>query len=211
MRRTHEQIEKLLLGKRFERLVVTGWEPTNHHRLWVAQCDCGNVIKTRAKTLFSGNAKSCGCYNKDRMTSHGMSRSREYKSYFAMRKRCYDKNNKDYYNYGAKGVTVCKEWLESFEAFFKDMGPRPADHSLDRIDSSKDYTPDNCRWADNSTQAKNRRVVFNFEVNGIMDCLAGHARRHRACTKTVNGLVKTGMSHAQALEEILKRRICGKQ
>jgi hypothetical protein len=89
-----------------------------------------------------------------------------YGTWKRMRQRCNDQGCTDYYNYGARGVTVCARWMESFEAFLADMGPRPSPrHSLDRIDSSLGYEPGNVRWATTRQQARNRRVnVLNERI-----------------------------------------------
>lgn len=82
----------------------------------------------------------------------------EYICWCNMKSRCYNKNNKSYNSYGAKGVNVCKRW-HSFKNFIRDMGKRPSDqHSLDRINPFGNYSPDNCRWATPIIQKNNRRI-----------------------------------------------------
>ena len=96
-------------------------------------------------------------YKEHGLTKHGMSKSDEYKIWVGMKSRCFNKNNYCYLKYGGNGVTVCDDWKESFESFYRDMGPRPSKkHSIDRIDNSKGYNKDNCRWATATIQSRNQ-------------------------------------------------------
>lgn len=89
--------------------------------------------------------------------SHGQSYSREYKSWCQMKQRCLNEKSPDYPHYGGSGITICQEWIDSYEAFFEALGERPEGTTLDRIDSRGNYEPSNCRWADAETQNLNRR------------------------------------------------------
>lgn len=91
------------------------------------------------------------------MRPHGMRYSREYSCWQAMKVRCLCPENKDYPRWGGKGITVCPEWIVSFEAFFEYIGPRPLGTTLDRIDPDKGYEPGNVRWATPRQQSHNRR------------------------------------------------------
>lgn len=85
-----------------------------------------------------------------------------------MKSRCYSPNNPSFEWYGAKGIKVDERWVNSFSTFYADVGPRPSKaHSLDRIDSSKDYGPENCRWADSIQQARNRSNNKPLTINGV--------------------------------------------
>ena len=86
----------------------------------------------------------------------------EYENWHNMKQRCLNKNFWGYKNYGGRGIGICDRWLKSFSAFYKDMGKRPTpEHSLDRIDNNKGYSPDNCRWADKTEQIVNRGLNKN--------------------------------------------------
>lgn len=99
--------------------------------------------------------------------THRMTNSPEYGIYCSMLKRCYNMKHAKYHMYGGKGITVCDRWLESFENFYADMGPRPSErHSLDRKENDKGYSLDNCRWATYEEQNTNRSNVVFIEYMG---------------------------------------------
>lgn len=90
-------------------------------------------------------------------TKHGMSDTREYQSWEGMKYRCNAPTCGHYANYGGRGITVCERWMK-FENFYADMGPRPENTSLGRIDNDGPYAPWNCRWETREQQRANRRL-----------------------------------------------------
>lgn len=100
-------------------------------------------------------------------TKHGLCYEPEYNVWSKMKQRCTKPSESRYDRYGGRGISVCKEWMESFEQFYKDMGPRPSHHhSIDRINNDGNYEPSNCRWADFKTQANNKSINRFLTHNG---------------------------------------------
>lgn len=104
---------------------------------------------------------------KDHRYKHGhassKNHSRTYNSFHNMIQRCTNPNNTKYHLYGARGINVSNEWVHSFENFLRDMGERPKETSLDRIDNSKGYYKENCRWANRYVQARNKRRTHDLK------------------------------------------------
>lgn len=177
------------------RLRIVGKRRVNN--CWMADCicSCGTHKTVRMSALSSGSIVSCGCLKRERgrlnglaNTRHGHAsphtRSRTYRSWESMKARCFNTTHPSYNNYGARGVTVCTEWLQ-FDNFLKDMGIRPANTSLDRIDTYGNYCSSNCRWATRVTQGRNRRVNRLIQYDGALVPLVVVAER----TKISYGLL----------------------
>lgn len=141
----------------------------------VCRCACGTVKAVNIYTL-QHISLSCGCLRREatrqRSTKHGARRrgqpvSKEYSAWAQMLGRCYQRGNTSFHNYGARGIRVARVWRNDFSAFMRDMGqaPSPA-HSLDRIDVSRGYGPDNCRWATRGQQSNNTRRNIRVRIGG---------------------------------------------
>lgn len=161
------------VGQKFHRLTVKEKvrKQKGHGFEWLCECDCGQFTKAAIRHLKNGHKKSCGCLKIEKATeqclSHGKSRSSEYGIWSAMKFRCTNESGNAYHHYGGRGITVCDRWLNNFEAFLEDMGPRPSRrHSLERIDNDGNYEPGNVRWATQREQCQNTRRTKWIEYGG---------------------------------------------
>lgn len=111
------------------------------------------------------------------MRTHGMTRTRTYRSWLLMRARCYNPGMFHYENYGGRGITVCPQWLHSFETFLADVGERPSTaHTIDRLDGDGNYEPGNVKWSTHLEQRHNRRDCKRIAYNGRSLMLAEWSR-----------------------------------
>lgn len=131
---------------------------------------CGNEFETITYKIKSGHTRSCGCFRVKAMQiigkmhiTHGLYYTRFYASWSNIMGRCNNTKNKNYKNYGARGITVCEEWLnpKNFIDWAEATYPNIEGYSIDRIDNNKGYSPENCRWVDKTTQVINRRLMKN--------------------------------------------------
>jgi hypothetical protein len=137
------------------------------------KCFCGKEFECIPIRIRTGNTKSCGCLSKTKfkkmLTKHGLHGSANYGRWKAMMNRCYNKNNPAYKHYGAKGITVDLPW-HSYEIFNDDIGVKPFDSAtIDRIDVSKPYSKENCRWATKQMQGENRSDVYKIMYDGRIE------------------------------------------
>lgn len=155
-------------GTRFNHLVVIGYGP----RFIECLCDCGKVATYSSSQLRDGHVVSCGCVRIAQRIKHGLWLTPENQVWAGMKQRCLNPKQPEYKNYGGRGIAVCAEWIDSYPTFYADMGPRPTPkHSIERVDNSKGYSPDNCVWATQTQQRRNTRQNRYVTFQGITHCI----------------------------------------
>lgn len=171
-----------LSGVRFGRLIAIKRVENNsiNRPVWECLCDCGNTKNVHSAYLLRGSCTSCGCYrievNKTKCRTHGLSKTPLYNIWFNIVSRCTNEKDTAYANYGARGITICEDWLD-FLNFRRDVGDRPTkEHSLDRIDNDKGYEINNVRWTTRVVQSRNQRLRKDnkFGVRGIRQLNCGN-------------------------------------
>ena len=173
-----------IAGQRFGRLTVVS-RGERHGKYtgayWLCKCDCGAMVTVPGSRLRCGETRSCGCLHRDMMKKDPEEKhtgTRLYRIWQGMKRRTMTATNPRYEDYGGRGITVCPEWRDSFEAF-RDWalanGYRD-DLTIDREDNDGPYCPENCRWASYLVQGnntrRNRRIEYNGEVHTLTEWAA---------------------------------------
>lgn len=197
-------------GKRFGKLVVI--EPIEGLGVrgrWRCKCDCGNETIVFGSNLGKSTI-SCGCYAREasskRNSTHHKSKSRLFPIWQSMKQRCENPKAHAYPNYGGRGIKVCEEWSKSFTAFeewafangYDENAPK-GKCTIDRIDNDGNYEPNNCRWADSSTQQNNKRVRVELEWDGRKMSVAEWSKETGLTHSTILRRIRRGWSVGDAL------------
>jgi hypothetical protein len=181
--------------------------------LWECQCSCGQTLTVTGDNLCTGTTKSCGCYRRDlplTRATHGRAHSPIYNIWNAIIGRCTNHNNCAFSSYGGRGITICQGWRD-FASFYADMGDRPAQKSIDRIDNDKGYWCGkcnecttygrrlNCRWATRVEQNNNTRKNHIIEFNGLSLTLAQWAQKIEINQSAIQQRLANGWTVERAL------------
>lgn len=195
------------LGTKNGKLTILAAVYKDNTPAWECSCDCGNIHIVKDGDLR--HTKSCGCHRKEigklNHTTHGMTKTNIYSVWRSMIRRCYEKSNESYKNYGGRGIKVCERWRNSFECFLQDMGEPEKGLTLDRIDNNGDYEPSNCRWVDMKTQANNRRSNVFIEGVGLTQAAEDSGHSIQCISHRV---YKMGMSIHEAMSTPKLRERC---
>ena len=175
--------------------------------MWLCRCSCGNsqLKRIAGGNLVGGSVQSCGCLtrsNEHRHKTHGLSATRVYRIWKAMKNRCLRSTDPFFHRYGGRGIRVDERWLK-FENFYSDMGEPPTDkHSLDRVDGDGHYTLANCRWATPTEQQNNRSTNRLLTVNGETATIAEWSRRTGLAKSTIRERLQRKWSAAEAIRKV---------
>lgn len=209
-----------LTGKKFGRLTVIEKREPNKKRktsMWLCRCECGNEKIIASHDLKHGTL-SCGCMLKENRESFknkyrngkkiNAKNTRILRIYNHMKQRCYNSNNSSYKNYGGRGITICKEWLENYYEFEKWSLENGYEDTLtiDRIDTNKGYSPKNCRWATYKQQANNERTNHILEIDGIKHTVQEWSEIYKIKPNTIIYRIKRGWNVKRAVKEPVKSR-----
>lgn len=195
-----------MVGKKFGKLTVLKENGRNRKEVaWECLCDCGNVVTVSGYYLRSGHTKSCGCFtNNDRKSFRYIhSNTQIARAYTNIKTRCYNKSYCLYRHYGGKGIKVCDEWLgeDGFERFYNwslSNGYKKG-LSIDRIDNSKDYSPDNCRWVTMKVQQNNRTNNHRITVNGVSHTMKEWSEINEINYGTIQSRLERGWTETDAV------------
>lgn len=197
----------LLIGRTFERLFVFNSAPStrqpNGHALrrsWV-RCKCGKEFIVLNVSLLKGNTRSCGCLARELASLrivHGLSRTKIYDVWIAMKQRCDNPNSPQFKDYGGRGIGYIPEWSR-FETFFEFMGPGKKGWSIHRVDNDAGYFPENMVWATSKFQQRHTRRNRIFTVFGKTACVSELAEMFGIHKGTIASRLRAGWSIEKAL------------
>lgn len=194
--------EKDITGIKFGKVVALGRSVfIGVKNRWVFECECGNKFSSRKHNVTSGETASCGCYAKEQrlkgVKTHGLSRTKFYRVWCSMRRRCNDPNVSEYKNYGGRGIKVCERWLD-FNNFYDDMYSSYKEGlTLERTDNEKGYCKENCKWITHKEQHSNKRTTRLVTLDGETLCFRDTCKKFRINEGIAYSKLRKGMSYKQ--------------
>lgn len=205
-----------LVGKKYNRwTVIRGTKTINKNIYLLCKCECGTEREIQPNSLLTNRTRSCGCYNVDILTKHGLTRTRQYKIWDSMKYRCLNNKCHAYESYGGRGIKICDSWLK-FENFWEDMRDGYFTHleehgehntQIDRIDNNGNYCKENCKWSTARKQQNNRRVNRMIEFNGQSKTLGEWAYEYGINYETLLSRLNSKWS----IEEALTKKVAHKK
>jgi len=181
------------VGKSFRGLVGMKGRRIKHA---VYECECGRKFVCISASVSRGLTSSCGCSIGDR---HGMRQYPVYRIWSHMKGRCNNVTDAAYGDYGGRGIKLCDRWDASFMNFYRDMGSPPEGGTIDRIDNSKGYSPENCRWSTRKEQARNRRSNVYLTVDGVTKLQSDWVKELGMSTSTIQRRRKKGWTERECV------------
>lgn len=204
-----------LTGRKFGYLTVMFREGTAKNKVstWRCLCVCGREVVRLSTSLRGknrGRKKSCGCRRGEMLVeawgSHGMTGTRPWVIWQDMKRRCRDPEDKDFHNYGGRGIDMPDAWFDSFSAFWADVKAGYQDDlSLDRRDNNKGYSRKNCRWVSAKVQLRNTRVNRLIDTPWGVVTVAEAAERAGLKPGTVYARLNRGWADRQAIEPVRRK------
>lgn len=157
-----------MIGKVFGRWFVLEEAGRDNSRniMYLCKCECGNEKIVSGRQLRRGYSRSCGCLNTESRTKHNLSYTRAYNAWQKMKSRCENTSDKQYINYGGRGISICERW-QDVELFYEDMGECPEGWQIDRVDNNGSYEQGNCRWVEQKTNAQNKSSSKWWFIDGV--------------------------------------------
>lgn len=206
------------MGDKFGRMTVVEFvgKSKNGSTLVQCRCDCGKTKIVRLCNLISGATKSCGCIanefliqrnkNNKYASTHLKSKTRIYRIWEDIKQRCYNKKQANYKWYGAKGISMCVEWKDSFENFcaWALLNGYNEQLTIDRIDANGNYEPSNCRWVTSREQARNKSSNIYVTINGETKVLKDWCETYCISYATVQTRIRGGWGIVKAIQTPVK-------
>jgi len=194
-----------LTGKIFDRWTVIGRVDNDKYgtTMWKCFCTCGEHGIVRGAELKNGTSTSCGCFNREIITKHGMHKSRPYKIWQGLKTKCTNSKQPNHERYGNRGINYPTKW-ETFEGFWEDMKTSYQDGlTIDRIDNTIGYSKDNCHWITPFEQNRNMRSNIFIEYNGIKYCLTDLATKINVSRRRLYHLHNKGYNGNELISRAL--------